>query len=54
MKNISKLILVLLIAISSFIDANATGEASTYFQIYVPPNAQISTYNANLVIILFK
>lgn len=35
---------------SCFLNANATGEASTYFQIFVPPNADNSSRKVNLVI----
>ena len=50
MKSINK-IFFLFIAILTFVtDANATGEASTYFQIFVPPNAAYSSRRVNLVI----
>ncbi|MFK7949171.1 MAG: hypothetical protein AB8G11_16390, partial [Saprospiraceae bacterium] len=50
MKNLFKLLFILLVASFFSIDANATGEASTYFQIFVPPNADNSSRRANLVI----
>jgi uncharacterized repeat protein (TIGR01451 family) len=49
MKSLKQIIFIMLI-ISYAITANATGEASTYFQIFVPPNAENSGRKVNLVI----
>ncbi len=38
MKNLEKLFLSILVGIFAFTQANATGEPSTYFNIYVPPS----------------
>jgi hypothetical protein len=45
-----KQILFTMLIITYAITANATGEASTYFQIFVPPNADNSARKVNLVI----
>ncbi|MFT6148300.1 MAG: putative repeat protein (TIGR01451 family) [Saprospiraceae bacterium] len=50
MKSFNKPFLLLIIILTAFTNVNATGEASTYFQIFVPPNADYSSRAVNLVI----